>query len=78
MGNWDIDFNEITSTLKEILSSKWSWRRSNDYKYITVKVDMRDGGCVLENRFGQKITLEDLKHQLELNKDKDPQVTEGL
>lgn len=76
MGNWDMDFNEIVSNLKEILSSKWSWTNSKNCKYVIIKLDMRDGGCLLENSIGKKITLEELRHQEPLLK-KDLQ-SEGL
>jgi len=41
----------------------WTWVRNPKCKYIDLRIDMRDGGCLLTNRDGQRINPEDLAYQ---------------
>lgn len=41
----------------------WAWSRTPGYscKYIDVRIDMRDGGFIVKDRDGKRISLEQLK-----------------
>lgn len=41
----------------------WSWVKNMDCKYISLNIDMRDGGFVLKNRKGKRISLKQLQWQ---------------
>lgn len=41
----------------------WTWVKNNQCKYINIRIDMRDGGFVLLNRDGQRISLKQLQWQ---------------
>lgn len=41
----------------------WSWARNMDCKYVNIRIDMRDGGFVLVNQKGERISLDALKWQ---------------
>jgi hypothetical protein len=41
----------------------WSWIKNGECKYIDIRIDMRDGGFVLKNREGRRISPMKLKSQ---------------
>lgn len=41
----------------------WTWARNTKCKYIDVRIDMRDGDCIIKDRDGNIITLEQLQWQ---------------
>jgi hypothetical protein len=48
---------------KSLDKRKWSWTKNSKCKYINVRIDMRDGMCILEDRDGNQISIEKLEHQ---------------
>jgi hypothetical protein len=44
-------------------SNRWSWARNGRCKYVTLHIDMRDGGFVLQDRNGERISLDQLRYQ---------------
>lgn len=42
--------------------SGWAWARNWNCKYITLRIDMRDGGFILAND-KERISLQQLEHQ---------------
>ena len=70
---WEDNFDEVTSFIKEVTKvsqveqysnpNNWSWLRNPECKYIDIRIDMRDGGFVIKNRGGLRITFEELKKQ---------------
>lgn len=42
---------------------KWVWSRNTDCKYVELRVDMRDGGCIICDRHGNRISPEQLQWQ---------------
>lgn len=58
-------FDSLINTIKELLSAsnKWSWLGNNRCKYIEIRIDMRDGGFVLLDRDGSRISFDQLKWQ---------------
>lgn len=55
----------FVETIKELSDpeAKWSWARNWKCKYVELRFDMRDGGFILRDDSGQRISLEALKHQ---------------
>jgi hypothetical protein len=77
--SWDKNLGDVFSFIKwatrpdsEIFDEKgqykpgetdWSWAKNMNCKYLNVRIDMRDGGFVLKNDKGQRISLDALKWQ---------------
>ena len=62
---WD-NINEVFPAIRETLEDiEWIWPFNSKCKYITVRIDMRDGGCILKDRNGNRISIEDLVYQYE-------------
>lgn len=75
------EFDEVVATIKALSeppkwtekgdyapgSNRWSWSRNISCKYVTVRIDMRDGGFVLcaagHPGRGERISLDQLKWQ---------------
>ncbi len=61
---------EAKDVLKEVLSvledKNWRWVRNSQCKYVElrIRIDMRDGGCLLLDRHGNRITVEQFKQQM--------------
>lgn len=66
------NFQEVVDVIKAQSSheAKWSWARNWNCKYVNLRIDMRDGGFIITNDKGQRISLEHLKYQW---RDKDEQ-----
>lgn len=81
---WDRDGLDV---INEVLHDKdWIWARSDSCKYLTVRIDMRDGACIIKNKAGNRISPRQLKWQYsestpdpikdeEAYKDEDPKTT---
>lgn len=41
----------------------WSWARNWDCKYLDIRVDMRDGGCIVKDSKGVRIGMDALNWQ---------------
>lgn len=70
MSEW-IDSKEVMKVLESSLEDgplddSWHWGRNSECKYISIRIDMRNGRCLLKNRKGEPITLDDLKYQYSL------------
>lgn len=60
---WD-DIDDFIKVLQDMRDGKWLWCYSNfDNKYIELRVDMRDGGCIIKNGNGDRISPEQLAYQ---------------
>lgn len=56
-------------TPEELKDPKWSWAYNSDCKYVTLHVDMRDGGFTVMNQNGDRINLDQLKWQWKSQKE---------
>ncbi len=63
-----IPFSQVIEVVNRSLKGNWNWFSNNRCKYINLRIDMRDGHCVLKDRDGQSITIEQLGYQFELEK----------
>ncbi len=65
---WD-SIDDFLAVLGEMRGGKWSWMKNTKCKYVTLRVDMRDGGCIIKDRDGNRIDPKDLEYQFELPND---------
>lgn len=62
--------DEVVAVIKKCAGNEtlhdrfWSWAKNSRCKYVSLRIDMRDGDFVLLDREGNRITIEDLKRQL--------------
>jgi hypothetical protein len=59
---WD-NVADVLPVLESAKAGKWKWVYNSNCKYIELRVDMRDGGCIITNREGVRINPEDLAYQ---------------
>ena len=59
---WD-HVSDAIPTLYKASKGHWSWCYNMDCKYVELRIDMRDGGCLIRNREGNRISKEDLEKQ---------------
>ncbi|MFY9460418.1 MAG: hypothetical protein WAP57_11785 [Aquabacterium commune] len=59
---WD-HFGAILPTLKAISRGDWYWGANSRCKYIEIRLDTRDGGCLLFDRERVRISPEQFAHQ---------------
>lgn len=59
---WD-QIEDVVEVIKASREHNWSWARNTSCKYLNVRIDMRDGGCVILNRDGKRISPDQLRWQ---------------
>jgi len=68
----DKQLNNIWDSIDDVLpiieaarkkDGTWTWAMNTKCKYIKLQIDMRDGGCIIMNRDGERINPEDLAYQ---------------
>ena len=59
---WD-NIEDFLKVLKMMREKKWSWINNSPCKYVNLRVDMRDGGCIIMNREGERISPQELEYQ---------------
>jgi hypothetical protein len=66
---WEENLDEVFDFILDILKirtkegGRWIWWKNSRCKYINLKIDMRDGGFLLLDRNGERISFEELKKQ---------------
>lgn len=63
---WHEDLSVLFSEVLALLAKErdeWVWYKNGPCKYINIKIDMRDGGYILMDRDGGRISLDELKEQ---------------
>lgn len=65
--SWD-SIDDFIRVLREMKSGKWNWYKNSKCKYVDLRVDMRDGACIIRDRNGNRISPKELAHQYELPK----------
>ena len=59
---WD-HFDDFLKVFDAMKAGDWSWARNSECKYINLRVDMRDGGCIITNRNGERVSPERIAWQ---------------
>lgn len=62
VNQWD-HFGDILPTLKAISRGDWYWGANSRCKYIEIRLDTRDGGCLLFDRERVRISPAQFAHQ---------------
>lgn len=57
------DIGKVMDIIAKAKLNYWSWVWNPRCKYINLRIDMRDGHCVIFDRDGNRITLDELAHQ---------------
>ena len=58
-----VPIEEILKILKKVKTYDWLWICNPKCKYINLRIDMRDGHCLLFDREDNPIELKDLQYQ---------------
>lgn len=61
-GQW-IPLSLVMEVIEEAKLGNWTWCNNSPCKYIELRIDMRDTGCLIKDRDGNQITLDQLKFQ---------------
>ena len=65
---WD-HLDDFLKVYEKMKKDEWDWWRNPDCKYVELRNDMRDGGCLIKNREGKRINPEDLEYQYSSDKE---------
>lgn len=55
---WE-NLDDLVASVKSKLEGKWSWTGNMRCKYVSIRVDMRDGKAILLDKDGKRITEEE-------------------
>lgn len=75
-----IPFEERVKQIRQLLASQWNWSFTNRCKYISIKIDTRDGHAILLDRDGKAIELKDfpvINHALKVHETKQDEQEEA-
>ena len=61
---WD-SIDDFITVLNKMRADEWQWYENTNCKYVELRVDMRDGGCIIKDRHGRRITPAELAKQLD-------------
>lgn len=59
---WD-SIDDFIAVLEAMRADKWKWWWNTRCKYVELRVDMRDGGCIIRDREGKRIDPKQLAYQ---------------
>ena len=67
---WD-NLRSIMPLLHEVMDKRtmsemikgWSWVRNSPCKYVDIRIDMRNGGCIIKGESGKRISPSQLLYQ---------------
>jgi len=62
MNIWD-SVDSFYPIYQKMKNREWVWFKNMNCKYIDLRIDMRDGGCILHDRSGNRISFEQLAWQ---------------
>lgn len=59
---WD-NIDDFIKVLELMRDNKWNWAQNSRCKYVNLRVDMRDGGCIIKDKNGVRIAPKTLEYQ---------------
>jgi len=62
MNLWD-HVDSFFTVYEKMKKKEWLWFLNTECKYINLRIDMRDGGCIIKDREGKRISPEYLAWQ---------------
>jgi len=60
---WD-HIDDALEVIELARAGRWVWMENTQCKYIELRIDMRDGGCIVKDSKGNRIDLPTLRRQL--------------
>lgn len=69
---WD-HLRDFIPVWKAQQEGKWLWYANSRCKYVELRIDMRDGGCIIKDRWGARISPAQLAYQYKADAD-DPEI----
>ena len=58
-----VPVSELVEHIQKALDNGWVWYKNSRCKYVSVRIDTRDGHSILCDRDGKVITLEEFDKQ---------------
>lgn len=59
---WD-HIDDVLPVIEAARAGKWTPYENMACKYIELRIDMRDGGCIIKNAHGERINPDELRKQ---------------
>lgn len=59
---WD-HVQQFFKVFDALTRGEWTWTANSRCKYVELRIDMRDGGCIIKDREGVRISAEQLAYQ---------------
>jgi hypothetical protein len=59
---WD-NIDDFLAVLNDMRAGRWRWVLNSKCKYVNLRVDMRDGKCIMSDGEGNRIDPKDLAYQ---------------
>ena len=56
-----VSLSEVIDVLND---PEWEWWRNSNCKYLNIRLDMRDGKCLISDRNGKPLTVDKLREQV--------------
>lgn len=60
-----VEWVPVADALAIIQDPRWSWAQNASCKYVSLRIDTRDGKCLISDRDDNRITLKQLSRQLD-------------
>lgn len=60
---WD-SIDDFMRVMEAAKAGNWAWYKNSKCKYVELRVDMRDGGCIIKDRHGNRIDPNELARQI--------------
>ena len=70
-------FPVVSDIVNTLLRTSWSWTRNYRCKYIEIRIDMRDGKCLIKDRYGKFIETREVVNQTMEVENETPSRIEG-
>ncbi len=58
-----IPLTQVLEVIDAAKHGKWCWSGNSPCKYVEIRIDMRDRHCLLKDRDGKPISIEELRYQ---------------
>ena len=61
---WD-HIDDVLPVLESARAGKWTWVGNSRCKYLGLRIDTRSGQCIIMDRNGERISVADLRAQMD-------------
>ena len=63
MNTW-VSINKVLDVINKVKTREWMWIKNSKCKYVNLRIDMRDGHCLIFDGDNNHIELKDLEFQM--------------